>query len=1090
MPNLLYIDDCEDNLISISNLIQAALPDVGIKTCSNPTKSLGLTIQYQPDVVLIDVIMPKFNGVDLCRQFRAEKSVAHIPIILLTTVDKNPENLTQRLDALADAFLSKPFNINEFIFQFRTMLRIKFAEDKLREKIAETQNELYQSKLAYQHFFEKTPTSNFITRGDGKVLFCNDKFVKLFGHETKEVALKTNANKYYTIAGQRNEFIELLSVWKSIENYEIELQKIDGTPIYLLLTAFATTDETEQITEIQGFLIDITEHKNDKKALEYRKVLDNVLAQIGQNILTGNLQLDNLLYMAYSAVLEIINGCVCVISVKFTNANQQINIPKEIHFDSAEFSFIPPNSPTKIQKNSNLHHSIVTKLNIEPDANILATNLQFNNQSNGIIIVTQIQTNFSHQQIAALKSLIDVLVLGKHYFTMSFGLHKNKQQLETIINSIPNPIFYINPQGIYDGCNDAFSNVIGLPHEKIVGATVYDISPSDLADIYYKADIELIKFKENQVFETKVKYVDNTLHDVLVYKSVYYNQAGNVAGLVGVMLDISERKQNEAILETSKERLEALLSLTQMQNAPSNKITHFTLENAINLTDSYAGFIGFVDENEETLEIVALKLKDKQWQVSNKSSVFNIDSDAIWATSFRTRNVFIQNDSDVFDETENLPYGQSDISRFLCVPVFDGTKIAAILAVVNKIQKYNEDDATQLKLLLESSLQILNKKKNDEEIKIAKEKAEESDRLKSVFLANISHEIRTPLNGIIGFIDFFENPNLSIERRNRYIKIIKRSSSELLKIVMDIVEIAKIESGELEIKIERCSLNEITNLVMEFCNNKINIFDKSNLRIFASMALQNGADFIKTDSIRLHQVLINIADNAIKFTDSGEVSITYEIENEFVVFTIADTGIGIHHDLHEIIFERFRQGDEGHTRKYGGNGLGLAIARAIIELLNGTISIKSSPDNGASFSVRIPHNIAKNELIYKNDKIDLSGLKILVVEDDLISAEYFRIVFSDANADVHFVRLGADALKFVDANKDIDLILMDIWLPDTDGYAVTKKIKEKYPELPIIAQTAHALAADIKKCREVGFIDYISKPIVFESLMEKIKTIM
>lgn len=384
--------------------------------------------------------------------------------------------------------------------------------------------------------------------------------------------------------------------------------------------------------------------------------------------------------------------------------------------------------------------------------------------------------------------------------------------------------------------------------------------------------------------------------------------------------------------------------------------------------------------------------------------------------------------------------------------------------------------------------EIKGHKQTMESLRDAKESAEEADRLKSNFLANMSHEIRTPMNAIRGFSQMLAFDNLSKNKRYEYIKKIETGSDTLTNLIDDIIDFAKIESGE--IKIERKKFNP--HPVMEFLHDhyitQLIKLKKENIRlIYSNEDLENDL-ILFSDPVRLKQILSVLLDNAIKFTDKGRVEFgfTHPSENE-IQFFVKDTGIGLDDKYQGVIFERFRQVDEGATKKYDGAGIGLSIAKKLTELLNGKIWVESTLGKGAAFYVKLPHKDEKPESVFTQPAVfNWENRKILVAEDKKINFEIIQETLSTTHVKLIWAKNGEEALEKIKQEKDIDLVLMDIQMPVMDGYETTKLIKEFNAEIPVIAQTAYALPQDNYKCFDAGCDDYIAKPISIDLFMNKI----
>jgi signal transduction histidine kinase/CheY-like chemotaxis protein len=374
------------------------------------------------------------------------------------------------------------------------------------------------------------------------------------------------------------------------------------------------------------------------------------------------------------------------------------------------------------------------------------------------------------------------------------------------------------------------------------------------------------------------------------------------------------------------------------------------------------------------------------------------------------------------------------------------------------------------------------------ELITAKIKAEESDRLKSSFLANLSHEIRTPMNAINGFTDLILNTDINETEKVEYLTVIEKSGKNLVSIIDDLIEMSKIDSNQIipnytQVNLESC-VNELYETVKVTIQNKYIEF----ILIKSSIP----AEFnIVTDDIKLKQVIINLLTNAIKFTDKGMVTFGYEIDkqSELIHFTVRDTGLGIDEVEHKNIFDRFKRVDSDISIKVGGLGLGLAISKAYIELLGGSITLTSKVGEGSTFYFSIPLQYAKIKHItvrsVNNSEILKTEKKvILIAEDDNINYLLFQKMMQHKNYEIIRAVNGQMAVEICLNNPSIDLVLMDIKMPIMNGFEAIEQIQPIRPNLPIIAQTAYSSSEDKAKIELAGFTDYITKPLNRERLFE------
>jgi len=390
-----------------------------------------------------------------------------------------------------------------------------------------------------------------------------------------------------------------------------------------------------------------------------------------------------------------------------------------------------------------------------------------------------------------------------------------------------------------------------------------------------------------------------------------------------------------------------------------------------------------------------------------------------------------------------------------------------------------------------SVLQDISKlKQTEEELVSAKDKAEESDRLKSAFLANMSHEIRTPMNGIIGFSQLLGDHDISDNEKDKYIEAIDKSTNQLLHIITDILDISKIEAKQETTQENTFNLNELLEEVTAFF---IPMFNQKQLTLSYVKNQTFDKYKIKSDQVKLRQILTNLIGNAHKFTEKGKVELEVLNAENKIIFSVIDTGIGIDPSLHSVIFDRFRQVELTFSKKYGGTGLGLSLSKSYIEMMGGTISVDSVPGEGSTFRFDIPLIIDtvpvledKSEagnILIENDWKDIT---LLIAEDEEFNLLYLKAALKTTGIKIISAQNGIEAVEQCKKNNDISLVLMDIKMPEMDGLTATRIIKSFNMNLPIIATTAYAFCADELRFLEAGCNDYLAKPIKRDRLYSMI----
>lgn len=387
---------------------------------------------------------------------------------------------------------------------------------------------------------------------------------------------------------------------------------------------------------------------------------------------------------------------------------------------------------------------------------------------------------------------------------------------------------------------------------------------------------------------------------------------------------------------------------------------------------------------------------------------------------------------------------------------------------------------------LDKRIQELRRNKAD--LERTKSEAEEANRAKSRFLANMSHEIRTPLGAILGFVDLLKDPGFSAEEKNEYLEIVRKNGLQLNALIDDILDLSKVEAGKLE-------LSEMKTDLTALLEDVANIFTTTAKRKNIALTFHREdtvPGYIFTDSMRLKQVLINLIGNALKFTEQGVIDVIARRRGDKLEFEVRDTGIGIATEHQPKLFQPFQQADSSMTRKFGGTGLGLSLSKKIAQTLHGDLWLeKSEPGKGSVFiaSVRLresseleaptpaPHKLAPDA--------DLSGVRILVVEDVEENRMLLRLYLRKLGLHVELAENGQDGVAKALTDR-FDLILMDLQMPVMDGADAMRRLRDAGYEKPIVALTAHALKEDRDRCLEMGFTDYLSKPINFDHLLETI----
>jgi PAS domain S-box-containing protein len=669
------------------------------------------------------------------------------------------------------------------------------------------------------------------------------------------------------------------------------------------------------------------------------------------------------------------------------------------------------------------------------------------------------------------------------------NLRKNEKKYRDLFTSIRDAILVVDKERNIIDFNPAFADLFGYTLEEIKGKKTLIIFNHE--EEYKKLGEAIKDYKEetrNFLFDIEYRRKDGTVFPGEVNVFYLEDEQNNITGFIGLIRDISERVKAREALRESKETAEQYL------NIAASIILSLDLHGNITLlNDSGHQLLGY-----EKNELIGKNWFQTCLPSEYREQVYNVfkglinkqdenlkivEGPVITKTGERKtilwHNNILKNNR---GETTGILTSGEDIT--------ERKRAEEQLKELNKkLQEQNEQIAAQNEEYetLNEELSLKNK-----ELEVAREKAEESDRLKSAFLANMSHEIRTPMNGIMGFADLLKSPRLDDSKKDHYVNMIRNSGKRMLEIINNLLDIAKIESGQIEVENSITSVNDLLDELLAFFSPEA---ESKNLQLKKTNALPHSDALVVTDNTKLTQVLSNLIKNAIKYTKEGHVKFGYTKENGMLQFYVSDTGIGISPDLQDKMFERFRQEELSVTREYEGAGLGLSITKAYVEMLGGTIWMNSTPDEGSTFYFTIPYakpnaneHESFEEVKEEEDKLP-QNLTILVTEDDETSLLLIEEIIEDNSITVLPAANGKEAIEQVKSNVDIDLVLMDLKMPHLDGYEATRQVKQIRPDMPVIAQTAFASNSDRKKALEAGCDEYISKPISRSELIRAMKSL-
>ncbi|MCX6282579.1 MAG: PAS domain S-box protein [Bacteroidetes bacterium] len=680
------------------------------------------------------------------------------------------------------------------------------------------------------------------------------------------------------------------------------------------------------------------------------------------------------------------------------------------------------------------------------------------------------------------------------------ALLQSEEKYKAIAENISDVIWMLDMSLKYTYVSPSIEAQRGFTVREFMNLSAEEIYPEESLKIVLSKFREYRKLSEKGrihkntrlILEVQHKCKDGSIKTGEVHANAILDENNRLIAIHGITRDITERKLEESALKQRDRLLQSvtravisLLHRADLEIAIQEALQ--ILGEAINADRVYI----FENIRDDKNPDMGMRLRH-QW-INNGSFGMRAGSDAdiiSYQTSFPRWYERLSAGKSVNGLVSDFP----DLERMVLEPQFIKSLLVIPISIESNFWGFiGFDDCTNERVWSQAEESILTtaaisigmayvKKRNEIELIKAKEHAEESDRLKSAFLATMSHELRTPLNAIIGFSGIIGQDMDSAEQEE-YIRIINKSGKNLLNIIEDLFNISMIESGDIRVEMEHFSFEKFRSQLNEILYTEIKSMDKPGLAVHYSPDPGHQDLYLFTDPAKLLQIFSNILKNSVKFTKEGSIEYGYTLGNgKEVIFFVKDTGIGIEPELQRVIFEKFRQADESYTRRFGGTGLGLSISKRLAELLHGNIWVESEPGKGSAFFFMVPCRDLSWHTSRGNSP-DTQALEflhnktILLVEDEESNFLLIKTILKHSEATLLWAKNGQEGIEMIDSHEEISVVLMDIKMPVMDGYEATRVSKTLRPKLPVIAMTAHALYGDEEKAFESGFDNYIPKPI-------------
>jgi PAS domain S-box-containing protein len=611
--------------------------------------------------------------------------------------------------------------------------------------------------------------------------------------------------------------------------------------------------------------------------------------------------------------------------------------------------------------------------------------------------------------------------------------------LRLVIDNLNSGVYLLDKNGRKIISNKIDVSVSGYDREdKVLGKTLKEIYPGPVGEASHSENMEILRTGKSIINDERVlRRLDGSVRNILISKIPIIEDHKEITGLIGIGYDITDVKKLESKARTSQEYYKTLVEVSPygIIIADENGYIKFASINA------YRIFCVPGTEDISRLSVFDfVASEDREQAITNFRESIAGRPSRKWEYRFNR-----------YDKTE-----------FWC------EVIAAVL----------RDTDGNFKGLMIICNDISERKLAEEELISAKKRIEQSDRFKTALLRNISHEIRTPLNAILGFSDLITDPDLSEQTKASYVEIINKSSSQLLSTIDSLVDLSTIEAKITRKKISEVNINE----VLAGIHNQFHLkAAKKNIQINVISGLSESDAVVRTDRMKLYQVLSHLMSNALKFTWYGQISIACKLSNNEIEFSVSDTGIGIPAEFHSRIFDTFFRVENYQDIKTDGIGMGLAICQAYVELLGGKIWLTSEPGKGSEFFFTIPYEKVKPVIEEAAPaKLFKDGVTVLVVDDLEMNLRYLADLLMMSNIKVLLARNGMNAVERCREEERIDLVLMDLRMPIMDGFEAVTHIKDFRPDLTVIAQSAYV--GEKETALNSGFDDFLCKPFTRQQI--------
>lgn len=1216
-PKVLIIDDEQNWAKSTAQWLMKTFSELDVIVANSGQDGMSKAEALQPDVFIVDVLLPDMNGMQITRMLRNIPAFVNTPIILMTILQSDQRLLHEALEAGADLYLQKPFEASELKEIISRCMEISDVQKVLKSKQEEvnamrwslqqlSRNNVFSSGRTHYfsqrasrlvQLFESAPDAIAVTLPDGTLLEVNNMLCSYTGYSKHELVGNLFSMLFSGEHLERNPFkkAKVLS-GEVVENERIIVQK-SGCELPVWMKSMLLPDGT-----VISFMRDVSLLRQTEQELRQQKAFSQKITD----------KIPNIVY-----IHDLKQG-----RNTYTNRSvaASLGYPPEVLTDDAEGFFALVVHP----EDYGMFEHFYSRADLNDPELIFHFEYRmkaFSGQWRWFKGYERVWDHENGEITKLIGTVLDVTSEKEKEEALMHSERKYRELMELfrkLSDNMPDMLWAKDVQKRFIFVNKSICQnlLLAADTEEPIGKT--DLYFADRIRQERPEDNEFYTFGEicqdsdDVIFETKMPgqfeefgNVKGKFLSLDVIKAPIFDEHGELVALVGAGRDVTERKRQQqylslqhavaesvatsdslsALIMKIEQELSALIDTSNFYVAlvsetkgkiytpflkdekddimerdfegsatglviKSGKVQHFKRDEidqfistgilkAIGtipeswlgvpiysnelvigaiVLQSYQTFDAFGNHEIELLEFLAnhlgIYIDRMKAQDQNRMLGMAVDQSPAGVMITNATGLLLYTNERFF---EISGYGKNEIpaiTREILMQMFDDELIVAKIHGCMKERKnwsgqlqLKRPDASKvwislsLSALFSNSGKITNwlviiedhteKRRILDDLIEARDKAEESDKLKSAFLMNISHEIRTPLNSILGFADLIAGNSANSQEVRSQTALIYRNGQRLLNLINNILKISKIDAGAEIINPVVFSPAQLLDEVTVSFHPQA---DRQSLKILTSTLEGERSRWVEADLMKIRQVLDNLIGNALKFTDFGEIVVGYRFDGQLIRFFVSDTGRGI--PAHEIekVFERFYQVDNSLNRGHEGAGLGLALCRSMVTLMGGRIWADSEEGNGSVFTFEVPVLMAQEINSPKTEdkervNVNLSGsgrYKVMVVDDDQSSQIMMKAVLSGAGCETIFASNGQEALEFLDQNKDVGLILLDIKMPVLDGLQTVQLIRQTGNRTSVIATTAYALPGDEFRIRQAGFDGYIAKPFTKSQIINLI----